>query len=228
MTNGKDDEPTKVSRVRELRPSTPASTPAQQNPAGAETKIIRSGTPTPPPAPPGNRPAGGGPAAADRGASVPDPGRTIVRPPPRPQPPQDTAEPNVPASNPAPHPPRAGAGQDYDPVVGWLVVVAGPGRGASLPVYEGMNSVGRDAGQRIPINFGDGQISREGAFFVTYEPKRRNFYVNHGGRTNLVYRNDDPVLGPELLNKGDKILVGATTLMFVPLCGADFTWDSMA
>jgi len=117
---------------------------------------------------------------------------------------------------------------EFDPVVGWLIVVEGPGRGVSLPIYEGMNSVGREAGQRITIDFGDGQISREGHFFVTYEPKKRNFYINHGAKSNLLYRNDEVVLGPELLGKGDTIKVGSTKLMFVPLCGADFTWDSMA
>src|SRR5262245_22353919 len=42
-----------------------------------------------------------------------------------------------------------------DPVVGWLVVVGGPGLGAFRPIYEGNNAIGRGSAQRIPIDFGD-------------------------------------------------------------------------
>ena len=34
-----------------------------------------------------------------------------------------------------------------DPVVGWLVVVGGPGLGAFRPIYEGNNTVGRGKSQ---------------------------------------------------------------------------------
>jgi hypothetical protein len=43
---------------------------------------------------------------------------------------------------------RSGA-SDADPVAGWLVVVKGPGRGGFRPIFVGMNSIGRDTGQRI-------------------------------------------------------------------------------
>lgn len=112
-----------------------------------------------------------------------------------------------------------------EPVVGWLVVVDGAGRGQTVPFYSGMNSVGREIGQRVRIAFGDQEISREGHFFVTYEPKKRTFHLNHGGRTNLVYHNGDALLAPVALSKGDMIEVGKTKLMFVPLCGPDFSWD---
>ena len=46
-----------------------------------------------------------------------------------------------------------------DPVVGWLVVVGGPGLGSYRPIYEGNNTVGRSATQRVPIDFGDDAIS---------------------------------------------------------------------
>ncbi len=37
----------------------------------------------------------------------------------------------------------AGAGFAEDPVVGWVVVIKGPGRGTSVPLGYGMNSIGR-------------------------------------------------------------------------------------
>src|ERR1700742_1937061 len=50
------------------------------------------------------------------------------------------------------------------PVTGWLVAVAGPGRGKSRPIFEGMNSVGRSPSERIPLDFGDLEISGEKHF----------------------------------------------------------------
>ncbi len=37
-----------------------------------------------------------------------------------------------------------------DPVVGWLVIIGGPGLGAFRPVFEGNNTIGRTSAQRIP------------------------------------------------------------------------------
>lgn len=113
----------------------------------------------------------------------------------------------------------------FDPVVGWLVIVGGPGRGNALNIRTGMNSVGRNPGQRISINFGDASISNEGAAFITFEPKRRTFHISHGGKANIVYLNDEAVLTPMPLAAGNIITIGETKLRFVPLCGSDFNWE---
>ena len=42
-----------------------------------------------------------------------------------------------------------------DPVVGWLVVVQGPGRGRSLEIGAGANPIGRAQHQKICLDFGD-------------------------------------------------------------------------
>jgi FHA domain len=110
-------------------------------------------------------------------------------------------------------------------VTGWLVAIAGPGKGSAVPTFEGMNSVGRDPAQRIPLNFGDEGISREDHFFVTYEPKRRMFHISPGTKDNLVYLNSEVVLGPKPLADGGVIEVGNTKLRFVALCGSEFNWD---
>lgn len=113
----------------------------------------------------------------------------------------------------------------FDPVVGWLVVTEGPGRGKAVNVYAGMNSVGRGAGQRVRVDFGDPAISGEGACFITFEPKRRTFHISHGGKANIVYLNDEAVLTPMPLAAGHVITLGETKLRFVPLCGPDFNWE---
>jgi hypothetical protein len=118
-------------------------------------------------------------------------------------------------------------GMGFDPVVGWFVIVEGPGRGKAVDIYTGMNSLGRSPGQRMRVDFGDASISGEGAAFVTFEPKRGTFHINHGGKANIVYLNDEAVLTPMPLVNGNTVSIGETKFRFVQLCGPDFTWDSM-
>jgi hypothetical protein len=118
-----------------------------------------------------------------------------------------------------------GAGVEADPVAGWVVVVKGPGRGGFRPVYVGMNSVGRDPNQRVSLSFGDEAISREEHAFITYDEEQRCFYLQHGGKSNLVRLGTDPVLTPTELKLNDLIRIGKTTLLFIPCCGPDFSWN---
>ncbi len=113
---------------------------------------------------------------------------------------------------------------ESDPVAGWVVVVKGPGRGSYSAVYVGMNSVGRDSSQRVCLNFGDESISREEHAFITYDEETRCFYLQHGGKSNLVRLGSEPVLTPAELKPNDLIRIGRTTLLFVPCCGPDFSW----
>ncbi len=122
----------------------------------------------------------------------------------------------------------AQAGASDDPVAGWLVVISGPGRGSSVTVGYGQNSVGRDASQRVALNFGDDQITRENHATITYDPRGRKFYVQPGAGKNLTYLGDAPVLAPQELISGAHLLLGKTTVRFIALCGPDFDWDAEA
>jgi hypothetical protein len=113
---------------------------------------------------------------------------------------------------------------DAEPVAGWVVVVKGPGRGNFCPVFVGMNSVGRDTTQRIGLSFGDESISREEHAFITFDEEQRCFYLQHGGKSNLVRLGGQPVLSPTELKPNDIIRIGRTTLLFVPFCGPEFSW----
>ncbi|MCB1546614.1 MAG: FHA domain-containing protein [Hyphomicrobiaceae bacterium] len=111
-----------------------------------------------------------------------------------------------------------------DPVVGWLVVMKGPGRGKFRPVFYGQNSIGRAPNQRISIDFGDGGISREDHAFIIYDEVQRKFFVKDNGKRNIVRCNGAPVMIPTELKTGDQLSIGETTLRFVPFCGPDFDW----
>jgi hypothetical protein len=110
-------------------------------------------------------------------------------------------------------------------VVGWLVVTGGPGRGKFSAIFDGMNTVGRGPDQSTQLDFGDETISRSSHAFITYDNLARKFYIQHGGKSNLVRVNKAPVLQPTELNRGDEISLGNTVLRFVPFCGESFDWQ---
>ncbi len=114
-----------------------------------------------------------------------------------------------------------------DPVVGWLVIVSGPGKGRALPLGYGTNTIGRGETDRVRVDFGDNRISRSGQSTVTYDPRGRVYYVQHGGGTNLTYVDDKPVLTPTELTALTHITIGDTILRFVPLCGKEFDWQDL-
>jgi hypothetical protein len=112
--------------------------------------------------------------------------------------------------------------------VGWIVVVKGPGRGASFCLYNGLSQIGRGSDQTVCLDFGDTSISRENHAVVAYDSEQRKHFLGHGGKANIVRLNDMPVLSTEELSHGDQIRIGETTLRFVALCGDGFDWSMTA
>ena len=117
---------------------------------------------------------------------------------------------------------------EQDPVVGWLVVVGGPGIGCYRPIFEGNNTLGRSPNQRIPLDFGDDTISSEEQAYIRYDSAARSFlFVPNLAKTNVVSVNDKRPTGAVELNQMDVITVGRTQLVFVPFCGAEFDWAEL-
>jgi hypothetical protein len=110
--------------------------------------------------------------------------------------------------------------------VGWLIVVEGAGRGAAFTLFNGVSTIGRGEDQIVRLDFGDNAISRENHASIAYDPVGKSFFIGHGGKANLVRRNNRPVLSTEELSSGDSITIGETVLRFVPLCGPEFFWDT--
>ena len=116
---------------------------------------------------------------------------------------------------------EAGGG---DPAVGWLVVVEGPGRGRSVEIGSGSNSIGRAPGQKLCLNFGDKRISRERHAALIYDPLSARFFLHNGDVRNLTYVGQEVVLSPVEIKGGETITLGDTKLRFVPFCGPHFGW----
>ncbi|MDA5558246.1 FHA domain-containing protein [Shimia sp. MMG029] len=109
--------------------------------------------------------------------------------------------------------------------VGWLVIVDGPGKGASFALFDGLTQIGRGEGQTLRLDFGDNTISRENHAAIAFDGEQRRFFFGHGGKANLVRLNGQPVLSTEVLASQSLIRIGETTLRFVALCGEEFTWS---
>lgn len=118
---------------------------------------------------------------------------------------------------------------EADPVVGWLVVVGGPGIGQFRPIFEGNNTVGRSAQSRIAIDFGDDAISGEEQAYIRYDSSDRSFlFVPNLAKTNVVSLNERRPTAAVELQAMDVITMGRTQLVFVPFCGAEFDWSALA
>lgn len=116
-----------------------------------------------------------------------------------------------------------------DPVVGWVVVVGGPGIGAFRPIFEGNNTIGRASTQRIPLDFGDDAISSEEQAYIRYDSIDRSFlFVPNLAKTNVVSINSKRPSSAVPMSAMDVITVGRTQLVFVPFCGTDFDWSELA
>lgn len=114
--------------------------------------------------------------------------------------------------------------QSFSPVTGWLVCIEGPDRGRDYRVRAGYNRIGRSESMDICIP-GDPSISRERHAVIAYDPEERVFFFSPDEGKNLVRLNGKLLMGPGELHAYDAVTLGATKLLFVPLCGERFSWD---
>lgn len=114
------------------------------------------------------------------------------------------------------------------PVCGILLVVAGPGRGMSVPISYGRNSVGSGEQARVRLDLGDPQMSSVHCI-VSYDHEDRAFDVREAdGATNFTRVNGARIGASHQLVTGDLIRLGATELRFVAICGPEWDWGDAA
>lgn len=111
-----------------------------------------------------------------------------------------------------------------EPVVGWLVCIEGDHYGESFPLKSGRNFIGRNTNMDVAL-VGDMSVSRERHAIVIYEPKAKCFIAQAGDARELFYLNDNVVLNNEAMKNYDVLSVGNEKLLFVGLCGPQFSWE---
>lgn len=112
----------------------------------------------------------------------------------------------------------------FDPVVGWLICVKGPNRGKDYRLHSGRNFIGRSREMDVYIEH-DQTISRRNAASITYEDRSKTFFIANGEVRNIIYLNGKPVRSDADIVAYDRLEIGATELVFLPLCGDAFTWQ---
>lgn len=165
--------------------------------------------------------------------------RPMAGPPPLPPPlpPGRVAGPPPPPPPPLPPPPpvpKAGAetrrmgvetkvGKN-DPVVGWLVCLAGPDRGRDFRLHAEKNFIGRSPLMDVCVP-GDESVSRDRHALVIFDPKKQQFWAVPGDATGLLYLNGDVVHAPAPMSADDVLEMGQTKLVLIPFCGAKYSWS---
>lgn len=113
---------------------------------------------------------------------------------------------------------------EYEPPVGWLISVKGPYRGKAFECKAGKNKIGRKSDMDICLA-NDASVTREAHAFLIYEPQQRRFYLMAGSGDGLVYQNGNLVFDHDELFAYDKVALGQSEFVFLPLCGERFAWD---
>lgn len=112
------------------------------------------------------------------------------------------------------------------PCVGWLVALGGEHIGTDFRLKVGKNFIGRSSKMDIALTE-DKSVSRERHAIVVYDPKSNMYLIQPGESSSLAYHNNNLLLTPEKLEAYDMITVGDVNLLFMPLCGAKFSWGSV-
>lgn len=111
----------------------------------------------------------------------------------------------------------------FEPVVGWLVCVEGPGKGRDYRLVNRINTIGRDDSNDVALT-GDQSISQKNNAKLGYDPRHNVFTLIPGDGKNMSYLNDQPLYSPMVLNPYDVIEMGDYKLVFIPLCSDRFRW----
>lgn len=125
-------------------------------------------------------------------------------------------------------------GKPIQVVVGWLVSIEGKNQGMDYRLHNGHNTVGR--GSEMDVSLQDERISRTAAIIIHYDAMGKAFYASNGGGKCLAYVNRKLLMGNHELQAYDRIQLGVdrrgsveiiSELLFVPLCGEQFSWSEI-
>ena len=114
---------------------------------------------------------------------------------------------------------------DYKAVVGWLVIVSGPGYGQGFPLSYGRNILGWDADQKFGLHFGEHERVLRKLLVITYDGTSNQFEVFRGTDAPAVYLNKQAIHGRVPLNGRHRLKLSEVEVIFVPFCSPQFDWQ---
>jgi len=117
------------------------------------------------------------------------------------------------------------------PVVGWLVCAEGASKGKDYRIVSEKNFIGRSNEMDIRI-LGDNTVHQRNHAVIVYDPEKNKTTLLPGDSQGLAYIFDnneewEAVYEPHPLQAGDRIKLGQSVFLFVPLCGENegFVFD---
>lgn len=110
------------------------------------------------------------------------------------------------------------------PLAGWLVAISGAGRGCEFRLYPGYNYIGSAPDMDIVLP-GDPAVFPDRAAVLGYDDRLQLFSFGPCGGRQPVRVNGAMILDAVVLQAYDRLTVGGTELLFVPLCGKHFHWN---
>lgn len=115
---------------------------------------------------------------------------------------------------------------DHTPVTGWLVCIDGPSDivGKSFEILDKVNTIGRTRENDITLQ--DDTITGVEHARIGYDSRNREFTLIPDRNSNTTYVNNHAVYTAIQLHAYDLIEFGDCKLIFLPLCGSHFGWDS--
>lgn len=109
-------------------------------------------------------------------------------------------------------------------VCGWLVCIKGVNKGRSYEIRAGKNPIGSDITMPIRI-LCDPHINKGNHGVVVYDAHKVQTILLPGDSRGLVYVEDNAIFGPTELDSHDRIQIGDSVFIFVPLCNDKFDWN---
>ena len=113
-----------------------------------------------------------------------------------------------------------------DYVLCWLVAANSQIKGKVFPITDTKSTIGRsDPEHMVTVDLhSDRAVSRGAQAVVIYDPLNKIFYIQSTDGKTPVYVNRRMLLVPTALKAYDRIMLGETELVFVPLCNELFSW----
>lgn len=116
--------------------------------------------------------------------------------------------------------------EEIDPVCGWLACIEGPRQGQSFTLHTGKNFLGRADDMDVRL-LGDDTVARRNHAIIAYDNKNRQFMLIPGDSDGMVYLDGAAVYTPTELLDMAVVQLGRTKLVFRPLCGDNFAWETL-
>ena len=85
------------------------------------------------------------------------------------------------------------------------------------------SSIGRQKESDISLEKDSG-VSRKKHAIIFFEKDTKKFQIGQGESQETVYVNGVMLLGTAFLRPYDRITVGSSELLFIPLCSEKFMW----